>query len=145
MSKKLIAEKVMVDTISKKRDETFLLRRSFYYRHGYSGQMFADHVIEKLGNNWRALDYGEVNRPFKGGAPIARQSHWWVIVKEKVTPFSDNEISALSILKSSGHDLEGATASPDESKGVWIVTHKAGKSRVFISSQGLVGDFEDLD
>jgi hypothetical protein len=59
------------------------------------------------------------------------------------TKFPDTEEGAIAFLDfMSTHDMDGATAKPDSMvDGVWLVTHKGGKSIVYLNDM----DFEDVD
>lgn len=65
------------DMVSKNRKGNFVVRRSYYYTHGFTEeklaemikQRFPDANIIKTWNQWKA---------FKGGASIQNQSHFGV-------------------------------------------------------------------
>lgn len=87
MTVKAVKEWVSADSVGRAMDGTIKLRRGFFYRNGKTAEMWRDsvlHQLEKAGFEVEALDCGEVWKPFRGGASVASQSHWWVIVKEKV-------------------------------------------------------------
>lgn len=69
-----------VDKVSRMRNGHFKIYKGFFYTHGRSEEDFATSVMRKL-ENATLIDYGMVWKDFKGGAPVERQSHWWVIVK----------------------------------------------------------------
>ena len=73
-----VREKLMglVDTVSQK-DGEFTVRRSFFYTHGKTSDSVAWAVKDAFPNA-KIIDHGEVWKPFNGGAPVAKQSHWWV-------------------------------------------------------------------
>lgn len=67
-----------------KRGSRLILRRGFFYRHGSTDEGWREKVERALvaaGIGYRLVGYGEVDKPFRGGAPIQRQSHWWVEVE----------------------------------------------------------------
>ena len=70
-----------VDSVSKRKDGTIVLRRGFYYRNGMDAESFFLFVSKKLnaaGIKFSVKDYGEKWTTFRGGASLATQSHWWV-------------------------------------------------------------------
>jgi len=76
-----------VDDVSRGKDGTVVLRRSFYYEHGHSAKDFANEISKDLtmfGVPHQIVDQGQVNKPFKGGAGARSNSHWWVSIKEDV-------------------------------------------------------------
>jgi len=69
-----------IDTVSQKNG-VFTARRSFFYKHGKDHMSFADAVADQLkssGFKVSIIDSGEHDAPFRGGAPVAQQSHFWV-------------------------------------------------------------------
>jgi hypothetical protein len=81
-----IRENVHADAITKRRkDGVIVLRRAFFYRHGGTAEKFADRVREafvKYNIPAKVINSGEVWKPFRGGATVASQSHWFVEVVE---------------------------------------------------------------
>ena len=71
------------DSVSK-RGDVFTARKGFFYTNGCTADGFADLVnetIHKMFHNRKKaviVDKGEVWKPFKGGAPVSQQSHWFV-------------------------------------------------------------------
>ena len=60
-----------------------IIRQGFFYTNGNTSQMLADKVSRVLTESnltFKVVDHGEVWKDFKGGAPVAKQSHWWVII-----------------------------------------------------------------
>jgi hypothetical protein len=82
-----IRNAIHADAITaRKKDGTVILRKGFFYRMGGNATAFADRVARELVENdipGTVIDSGERWKPFRGGASIMSQSHWWVIVKEK--------------------------------------------------------------
>lgn len=68
--------KEVADTVSY-RDGVYTARREFFYTHGRTADGFAAEIRAAVP---RAviIDCGEVWKPFRGGAPTHRSSHWWV-------------------------------------------------------------------
>lgn len=59
-------------------------RRAFFYRQGRLALDFLAQVKRELddaGVRYRLADWGEVWKPFRGGASISQQSHWFVKVE----------------------------------------------------------------
>jgi signal peptidase I len=68
------------DTVGRKGDNV-LVRKGYFYSNGGSEDKVADRAISTLaaaGIKARVMRTGDVWKPFKGGASIAAQSHWWV-------------------------------------------------------------------
>ncbi len=77
---------IRADTISKRKDGTVVLRRGFFYKHGFSADQFVNHIMSRLidyGISARIVDSGEVWKAFKGGSTTANSSHWFVVLAEK--------------------------------------------------------------
>lgn len=68
------------DEVAKRGDGTYIARRAFYYRHGQTVDTFIQYVTKTFPSAV-IVDSGEVWKAFKGGAPISRQSHWYVEFK----------------------------------------------------------------
>ena len=71
----------VADTVSRKRNGNILIRRGFYYRHGVTSDSFANRVSERLdakGIRVQVVDHYEHWTPFKGGASVAKSSHFGV-------------------------------------------------------------------
>jgi hypothetical protein len=70
-----------VDELSRSGD-VYTARRGFFYRHGNN----EDSVVASIRKAYPGMivvSKGEVDKPFRGGAPIRAQSHWWVKFKLK--------------------------------------------------------------
>ena len=85
--KKLIKENLYsADKITFKSDGTVEALRSFYYRMGKSAEDFEKDVKEELSKadiKIQVIKSGEEFRPFRGGAGIRKNSHWYVIFRVK--------------------------------------------------------------
>lgn len=73
---KLMAGSCYPDALSKSKG-VFTARKGFFYTGGKTADAFAARVKEALPEA-NILEQGEVWLPFRGGAPITRQSHWFV-------------------------------------------------------------------
>lgn len=70
-----------VDTIGKTKSGAVVVRRGFFYRNGMSSEKFSARVAELLkaaGLEFTVVREGEHYAPFRGGASVATQSHWYV-------------------------------------------------------------------
>jgi hypothetical protein len=81
MKRKLsdIKDLIHADSISQK-DGVYLVRKGFFYTHGKGTEDFETRVKE-IFPEAIILDSGEVWKPFRGGASVGKQSHWWVKFK----------------------------------------------------------------
>jgi len=73
--------------VSRLKTGEIIIRKGFYYHHGYDCRQLADFVTEKLqaaGIKAVIVDRGEKWKPFRGGSTLANSSHWFVIVKALV-------------------------------------------------------------
>ena len=73
---KEIRSRIMPDTVSMKGG-IYTIRDGFFYTGGRT----ADDLVNKVRRAFpraRIIDSGEVWMPFKGGASVANQSHWYV-------------------------------------------------------------------
>ncbi len=59
----------------------FTFRRGFYYRHGFTSEQLVEKLRSQLPDNIQIIDSGEIWKDFRGGAPLAKQSHWYVTIK----------------------------------------------------------------
>ena len=73
----------IADMVSIKKNGNFIARLGYFYRHGYSEDKLAEHILKALGDNIEIVDKGDHWTAFNGGAPLQRQSHWWVEFKQK--------------------------------------------------------------
>lgn len=71
----------VADTVGKKKDGTFIIRRGYFYRHGMNCQQFAAVVAQAIkahGFDCQVVECGDHWAPFRGGATVAQGSHFWV-------------------------------------------------------------------
>jgi len=66
----------IADMVSAKGN-VFTARLGFFYTHGYDADKMAARIVAAIPGA-KVIDKGEVWKPFRGGAGIAQQSHWWV-------------------------------------------------------------------
>jgi hypothetical protein len=75
------------DGVSKLKTGEIIVRKGFFYRHGYDSNKMADFVTEKLqvaGIKAVITNKGEIWKPFRGGSTLANSSHWFVTLAEVV-------------------------------------------------------------
>ena len=69
------------DTVGRNKDGNIVIRRGYFYRNGMDSQKFAARVMEKLGDAVTLVECGDHWAPFRGGASVARGSHFYAVVK----------------------------------------------------------------
>jgi len=72
------------DSIGKRKDGRYVLRRGFFYRHGFNADIFKKEMMHQIANaglQAHCVDHGEVLKAFNGGASLANSSHWYVVVE----------------------------------------------------------------
>ena len=78
-----LEQMISADGVSK-RNGIFTIRRGYYYTGGYDADKYKENIENQLIENdirFEYVDHGNVWLPFKGGAPLAKQSHWFVKVR----------------------------------------------------------------
>lgn len=74
----------VADTVGKKKDGTFMVRRGYFYRNGMDAERFRDVVVKSLeshGFSCQVVDHGDHWAAFRGGSTVAQGSHFWVQVR----------------------------------------------------------------
>lgn len=75
----------IADSVGKKKDGTFVVRRGYFYRNGMDGQKFRDAIVKSLSlhglGDVEVVDYGDHWAPFRGGASVAQSSHFYVTIR----------------------------------------------------------------
>ena len=74
-----------VDGVGRNRKGNVVVRRGYFYSQGMSEDVMAKSIQNQLadfGRKVRVVDLGNHWAPFKGGASIAQQSHFWVELAE---------------------------------------------------------------
>lgn len=74
-----IQSTLRADTISLSGD-VLTIRRGFFYTKGYTAEALANKVKAAYPDA-EILDAGEVWKEFRGNAPVAKSSHWYVKFK----------------------------------------------------------------
>ena len=77
------------DQIVCKRDGTFLARKDYFYRGGYSEDKFVQSIKNVLEPHFivTVIESGDHWTPFRGSSPLERQSHFYVhfsVVRKEV-------------------------------------------------------------
>ena len=67
------------DTISRK-DGVITVRKGFYYQMGKTSEDFKNKVLKAFPDA-KIIDFGEHYAMFRGGASVAKGSHWYVKFK----------------------------------------------------------------
>ena len=73
---KEVKEKCQVDTCSKNKG-VFTVRVGFFYRHGRTAEWLKEKVLNAYPQA-NIVEFGEVWKPFGGGASVANSSHWFI-------------------------------------------------------------------
>ena len=74
-----------VDSVGRNRAGNVVVRYGYFYRNGLEANAFAQHIEDQLielGRDVRVVAFGDHWAPFKGGASVAKQSHFWVELAE---------------------------------------------------------------
>ncbi len=82
---KVIREKVVLaDSVGVNKAGDVVVRHEFFYRHGGTAEKYRDCIVKQLqvfGIEVTVVDSGEVWKAFRGGASVANQSHWFVVLR----------------------------------------------------------------
>lgn len=84
---KQVRDVAIGSTVGKTKRGTIIVRRGFFYTNGCTAEIFRDGVVRRLAANGievNVVDFGEIWKPFRGGATTAQGSHWYVELSEKV-------------------------------------------------------------
>ena len=85
ITRKQLEEICCADQIVKSKG-TYKILRGFFYRHGGNEEKWRDKVVDRLnaaGIKFEVIDCYENYAAFRGGASVARNSHWAVVVDIK--------------------------------------------------------------
>ena len=80
LSVKQVRDALCVDSVSK-RNGLFTVRRGFFYTHGRNAEYLVN-AVKRAFPGVQVRDFGEVWKPFRGGASVAAQSHWFVVFED---------------------------------------------------------------
>ena len=76
----------LADSVGRTKTGDVVLRKGSFYRMGKSAETFKAAVIRHYmdhGIEIQVVDFGAVYKDFRGGASVARSSHWFVVIREK--------------------------------------------------------------
>lgn len=94
--KALEAGKLFSDSIGKNKDGHVVVRNGFYYKSGRSAEAQTAKIkraLDDAGVKHTIVKDGEHNAPFRGGASVGRQSHFYTHIKLHEDVESIDEIS----------------------------------------------------
>jgi len=77
MTKTDIRRAINASTLTKHKDGTYTARWGFFYTHGRDEDTYVAKLKEKF-PDVEIIEKGEICKPFRGGAPVSRQSHWYI-------------------------------------------------------------------
>lgn len=82
---RMLTDKVNCDDVSRKRDGTmhFMFRKGYFYGNSTPAK-FQSHIereLNALNLEYTVIANGDHWAAFKGGASVAKSSHYWVEVK----------------------------------------------------------------
>ena len=95
--KALEAGKLFSDSIGKNKDGHVVVRNGFYYKSGRSAEAQTAKIkraLDDAGVKHTIVKDGEHNAPFRGGASVGRQSHFYTHIKLHEDMESIDELSA---------------------------------------------------
>jgi len=75
---------VFADTVSRNNDGHIIVRNGFFYKSGRTAEGHTHKIkkaLEAAGIKHSIVDDGEHNAPFRGGASVARNSHFYTHIK----------------------------------------------------------------
>ena len=67
-----------------KSGNVFTARLEHFYTFGKTDKDFRDYIQKEIPNA-EIIDSGDIWKPFKGGAPVHKSSHWFVKFRIKET------------------------------------------------------------
>lgn len=124
---RIIKDTIMADQISKDREGNYIFRKGYYYRPSkMSPDDWAEKISKRLqeaGINNSIVDLGDIWKPFKGGASLKAQSHYYVKIKvDNTNEGLEDDFSAFlqDLEKKTG--VKGSIRKPGEKRSVKSVT-----------------------
>lgn len=82
---RIIKDTIMTDQISKDREGHYIFRKGYYYRpSSMDPTSWAQSIskrLQEVGINNTVVDSGDIWKPFKGGASVKAQSHYYAKIK----------------------------------------------------------------
>lgn len=86
---------VNADQANRTKKGRVIIRAGYFYSHGCTSELFSNRISNQLtamGIAHKVTASGNHWEPFNGGAPIQKQSHWWVEIEE-VTVLSEAAVA----------------------------------------------------
>jgi hypothetical protein len=80
----LVRNAVSADMVSRNKLGNVVVRRGYFYTNGATAESFRDRVSNALfqaGVSFDVVDYGNHWAPFRGGAGVTANSHFYVELK----------------------------------------------------------------
>ncbi len=80
----LLRHTLVADSVAKNKAGNYVFRKGYFYRHGCTTEMWEKYCTKKLADmkiNATLVTSGDHWAPFRGGAPLARSSHWYAEYK----------------------------------------------------------------
>ena len=76
-----------ISTASRRQNGDIVVRRGYFYRNGKTAEDLERHVrnlLDQAGfeGKYHIVESGDMWKPFKGGASVANQSHWFTVIRE---------------------------------------------------------------
>lgn len=123
------------DSVGKSKDGDYVVRRSYFYRHGQDSQQHADRVSQALtkgGIKHSVVRHEDHYANFRGGASVAQGSHFAAHVKihEEV-----EQIDELSKMKLQKYQRLAKNSSKDRSKGISLAADKLKEENTSVISE----------
>ncbi len=82
--RQLLMDNLHPDSVSTNKAGQVVCRWGFFYTHGRTAEQYVKAVsrlLDQFGIAYLIADSGEVWKPFSGGAPLCRQSHFYVTIQ----------------------------------------------------------------
>ncbi len=79
----LIKQNIYCSQISKNKLGNLIFRKGYFYRMGHSAESFSETISKSLNDlnlKFQIVSKGDIFKPFKGGASVKSQSHFFVEV-----------------------------------------------------------------
>lgn len=81
----IVRAAICADSTGKNKDGNIVVRQGYFYRHGKTADALEAQVRAGLSKRndieFKILGSGDHWAPFRGGASLVNQSHWWVVVR----------------------------------------------------------------
>lgn len=81
----IVKAAIRADSIGKNKDGNIVIRQGYFYRIGKTVDNLEARIRAGLSRRndieFKVLGSGDHWAPFRGGASLVNQSHWWVVVR----------------------------------------------------------------